>query len=300
MGKILSITSMKSLSIIIVSWNVRELLRECLRSVIAQQHFSEIEVIVIDNHSRDGSGTMVRDEFPQVTLIQNTRNLGFAKANNQARPIATGKYLLFLNPDTRVPAELGGKLQSILDSHPSVGILSGLVKGPQGERQLSVRRDPTAIAVCLMLLKIHALWPRLRPLARYYALDFSYDKAADVEQVIGAFFCVRREALEAADWFDQSFFLWFEEVDLCLRIRDAGWKVRYDPAVEITHYGGQSFGQLMSWRLQRIFNRSARLYAKKHFSFWGKLGIALLYWPSLGLAAIEPLLRKLITPRSPA
>jgi hypothetical protein len=139
----------------------------------------------------------------------------------------------------------------------------------------------------------------MKPLARYYALDFDYGQAADVEQVMGAFFAVRRTALDQLKNFDERFFLWFEEVDLCQRLRQGGWIIRYDPGLSLTHYGGESFAQLMNLRQQAIFNRSLLTYSIKHQPKWASALVIALYVPSLILSLIEPVMRKFITPKTP-
>lgn len=283
-------------SVIIVNWNVRELLYACVTSLRRQQGVA-FEIFVVDNASSDGSAEMVAKAFPEVTLIANKQNLGFARANNQAIQRARGRVLLLLNPDTVVhEGALAGVVQ-YLDAHREVGILGGKIVGRDGRVQRSVRRDPDPVSQLLILLKLHAFFPSWRPFRRYFAADIDPDREADIEQIMGAFFAIRGSLVSSIGLLDEGFFLWFEEVDYCKRARDAGWKIRYVPSLTITHWGGESFGQLLNVEQQIIFNRSLLRYARKHFSPILLLPFSLLSALSILLSLAEPIIRRLYVPK---
>lgn len=284
-------TAQPDLTVIIVSWNVRELLERCLSSVLSQSNV-ELEIIVVDNASRDGTVAMVRQQFPKVALIANDFNAGFAKANNQAYHIARGRNILLLNPDTVVPDGVLQQTAEYLDRNPKVGVLGCRVTNPDGTLQPSVNRFPTLSSQALVLLKLHVLAPWLPAIKQYNAVDFDYNAEADVDQVLGAFFGIRRQCMEELGSLDESFFVWFEEVDFCKRAHERGWKVRYTPQFSIIHHGGQSFGQLRSTKQQKIFNASLLTYMKKHMPGVTHPILTVLSWVSMVLAWLEEQIRK--------
>ena len=280
------------LSIIIVNWNTRPLLERCLESIFRAAGNLSVEIFVVDNASKDDSQEVLKKRFQgRVNLIFNEKNLGFAKANNQALKRAKGHFILFLNPDTEVLGDDLIKIVKLMRRNRDYGVVGCQLIGVDGEIQPSVRRFPTLISQILILLKLHQLFPQLEPLADYYAYDFDYRKLQEVDQVAGAFFMVRREVFEEVGLLDENFFIWFEEVDFCKRVKEAGWKVVYTPEVKILHHGAQSFGQVLPFRKQRIFNRSLIYYFKKHHS---KIAIRILrcFSPiSLFLAFLIQLIR---------
>ncbi|MBI3956660.1 MAG: glycosyltransferase family 2 protein [Candidatus Kerfeldbacteria bacterium] len=288
---------MPDITVIIVNWNVRELLRSCLTSVMAQ-HNVNAEVIVVDNASHDGSVAMVRQEFPSIQVIANDRNLGFATANNQGIRQAHGRCLLLLNPDTDVPDGALAKTIRYFDEHPDVGIVGARLTNSDGSLQRSVRRDPTFAALALVLCKFQAFFPNLGPLRRYWYADFDYTQEQDVSQVMGAFFAINGEVPKKVGLLDEAFFLWFEEVDYCARVRRAGFRVRYVPTISITHRGGESFRQLFNLRQQIIFNASLLTYVKKHQPWRSWAALAVLTPVSLLFAIGEPLIRPLYAPKT--
>ncbi len=262
------------LSVIIVSWNVRGLLRQCLQSLQRSSQALELEVIVIDNHSSDGSRVMVMSEFPQVRLIANDTNRGFAAANNQGLAQATGDYILMLNPDTEVKPTALAQLVDQLAQKPQVGIIAPALLNPDGSRQRSVRRNPSVADQTAVLLKMINVLPSVWPLRQYLCWDFDYSQAAEVEQLMGAALLFRRSLLDQIGTLDESFYLWFEEVDFCRRVQQAGLKLLYYPAAKIVHHGKASFRQHFTLRLQMMFNHSLITYMKKHSN---PIAVAWLY-----------------------
>ncbi len=245
-------------SIIIVSWNVKDLLQKCVESI--QQYSSNIsyEIIVVDNASTDGTAEMIQ-QFPEVTYIQNNTNAGFAKANNQGITQAQGEYILLLNPDTEFTENTIEQCIGRFDG--TVGVIGCQLHNPDGSIQLSVRRFPTFLSQLAILFKIHKIFPFV--LHNYLAKDFDYTKEAEVDQVMGAFMCIPKKVLDTVGLLDEDFFIWFEEVDLCRRIKQAGFTILYYPDTSIIHHGGTSFAQQMTLKKQWWFFRSALRYFLK-------------------------------------
>lgn len=250
-------------SIIIVSWNVREILEKCLLSVAKYGSYFNYEIIVADNASMDGTVAMVRDKFPQVNLITNTKNLGFAAGVNQGIKSAKGDYIVLLNPDVEIKELTLKNISREFESNSRTGIIGGKIQNEDGAIQKSVRAFPDFWSQILINLKLHHL-VRLKSYERYMMKDFDYEKRQEVDQVMGAFFAIRREVIEQTGLMDENFFLWFEEVDFCKRAKAAGWKIIYAPEAEVKHLGGKSFSQISSVKRQRIFNKSLRYYMLKH------------------------------------
>ncbi len=242
---------------VVVSYNVRELLRSCLTSVLAQPVEHSFDVWVVDNASSDGSADMVRRDFPSVKLLANERNAGFAAANNQAIRASKGRHLLILNPDTEIRGGSLDRMIDYLDRHPDVAVLGCRLVYPDGSFQHSCFRFPGLTQAFLDLFPIH---PRLldSPVnGRYPRTD--YEREMDIDHCLGACFMLRRTGLE----FDASYFMYVEEIDLCWRLRRAGWKIRYLPELTVLHHAGGSTRQTprpmreQLFRSRRQFNRRA-------------------------------------------
>ena len=277
------------LTVIIVSWNVRDLLRRCLASIADTPSASRLEpeILVVDNASDDGSPGMVRDEFPHVRLVTNERNLGFTAANNQGLACAEGRYLLLLNPDTEV---VDGALETMvgyMDGHPTVGALGPQLRYPDGTLQPSRRRFPTMATALVESTIVQEWWPDSRILRRYYVADTPDDAIQAVDWVIGACLLVRREVYEKVGGLDEGFFMYSEEVDWCRRIKDAGWEVVYLPTATVIHHEGKSSEQVVAAR-HIHFQSSKVRYFRKHV---GALQGEVLRWFLL-LTYVYQLLRE--------
>lgn len=257
------------LSIIIVSWNVKDLLRTCLQSIYTHTQDIRFEVFVVDNASHDGSAQMVTTEFPQVHLLANTTNQGFGKANNQGLLQATGKYILFLNDDTEISSNIFKQLithyNELALAGRNIGMMGCRLNNPDHTLQPSVRAYPTVMDQTAILLKLHHVFPNV--VSHYIQTDFDYTKEQVVDQVMGAFMLTTRDILNQTGAFDENFFVWFEEVDLQKRIRNAGYDILYTPIAACVHVKGASFTQLRKPKAQIMFNRSMRYYFKKHHSW---------------------------------
>jgi GT2 family glycosyltransferase len=228
-----------AVSVCIVNWNCRELLRECLLSLLHAPQGVSLEVIVVDNASTDGAAGMVTREFPQVRLIRNTANAGFAAANNQAARHARGAYLFFLNNDTVVPSYALGHLLDFLEAHPDVALVGPRLVGSDGRSQRAHRKQPTVAAF------LHRIWLfRLTGLfrARYRAYRRSLSDPewpCEVEMLLGAAVLVARRRFEDIGGWDEEFTFGGEDLDLCLRARRHG-PIVYCPHVAVTHVGSAS------------------------------------------------------------
>jgi N-acetylglucosaminyl-diphospho-decaprenol L-rhamnosyltransferase len=256
------------LSIVIVNWNVRELLRRCLSSVCRTTGASlEVEVIVVDNASSDGSVAMVRESFPQLHLIANEKNLGFTRGNNQAIAQSQGRYVLLLNPDTEVVGEALSTMVRYMDAHAQVGALGPQLLNPDGSVQSSRRRFPTMTTAFLESTVLQQWFPDSRLLRRYYIRDREDDEVQEVDWVVGACLLARRQTIEQVGLLDEDFFMYSEEMDWCRRFKERGWRVVYLPTAQIIHHEAKSSEQVKP--LQHIqFQRSKVLYFRKYHGRW--------------------------------
>ncbi len=258
---------MKDISIIIVNWKVKPLLKKCLDSILKYQEDLSLEIFVIDNNSKDGSLEMIKDHYPQVKLISLESNQGFAKANNLGLREGEGKYFLLLNPDTEIREGFFKKVIKYLDKHTAIGILGPQILNPDQTIQESVRRFPTFFSQVLVLLKLKNILNNNKFLKHYLEKSFDYHKIQNVDQVMGAAFFIRRAVLNKIGFLDEKFFTWFEEVDYCQRAKKHGFIIKYFPEVSIIHQGGSSFQKQLAFQNQKIFNKSLLYYFKKHKSF---------------------------------
>ena len=249
------------LSIIIVNWNVRDLLRECLRSIEAGKGGLSLEIIVVDSASSDDSVAMVRSEFPSVRLIPCTENVGFPRGNNIGLREASGDYLLLLNPDTVVVDDTLAVLVSYLQANPDVGAVGPQLLNPDGSVQSSRRRFPTAATGFFESTWLEGLAPGI--LRRYYALDLPDDATADVDWLTGACIMVPRSTYEVVGGMDEGYFMYSEELDWCRRIKESGRRVVYYPAAQVLHHVGKSSEQAVTAR-HINFNRAKLRYFRKY------------------------------------
>ncbi|MDD5556506.1 MAG: glycosyltransferase family 2 protein [bacterium] len=253
---------MTDVSVVVVSWNSRPYLEACLASVLAGGGPSR-EVFLVDNASSDGSADLARERFPGVAVIENAENRGFAAANNQAFRAARGRYVFLLNPDTRVEEGAIGRLVRFMDEHPAAGACGPLLVGEGGRVEHAARRFPTfaaALGARTPLGRL-GLFRRACDEVRMRAVDFG--AVTEVDQPSGAALFIRREALDEAGPLDERFFMFFEEVDLCRRLRDAGWIIFLLPEARVTHYGGRSRRQARA-RIIRVRAESMIRYFRKH------------------------------------
>jgi N-acetylglucosaminyl-diphospho-decaprenol L-rhamnosyltransferase len=252
-------------SVLIVNWNAGPVLENCLRSLPAALGSLAFEIWVVDNASSDGSAERLRQRFPDVKLLVNTVNAGFAAANNQAASRAQGRYFLLLNPDTLPPAGSLEALWRFAESNPRIGVLGPRLRHGDGSWQRSCWRGfpglGMAVSDALYLWKI----PRL-PLARQSEFDPAQLSAPmEVDHLLGACLLIRGETWEQVGGLDERFFLFLEETDWCYRAQRAGWHVVYDPLVSVTHLGEHSVNQNPQRNLPQFYRSYIQFY-RKHFS----------------------------------
>jgi N-acetylglucosaminyl-diphospho-decaprenol L-rhamnosyltransferase len=261
------------LTIVIVSWNVRDLLRRCLSSIVGIEDWGldmespispiQTEIIVVDNASTDGSPEMVRAEFPGVRLVVNAENHGFTAANNQGLALSQGRFLLLLNPDTEVADDALATMVHYMTDHADVGALGPRLRYPDGSLQSSRRRFPSLATALLESTVLQQWWAKNRVLDTYYMADSADDAIQPVDWVVGACFLVRREVYDQVGGLDEGFFMYSEELDWCKRIKDAGWAVVYLPTATVIHHEGKSSEQVVPAR--HIYFQSSKVrYFRKH------------------------------------
>ncbi len=251
------------LSIIIVSWNVRDLLRQCLDSIDRGKTGLDLEVIVVDSASVDGTQEMVVAEFPWVMLLAQTENVGFPRGNNIGIRQARGHKLLLLNPDTIVKGDALHQMVDYLEEHASVGALGPRLSYPDGTIQSSKRRFPTVLTAFFESTWLEP-WTPGGMLERYRAQDVADDEIADVDWVMGAALMVRHSVVEQVGLMDEDYFMYSEELDWCRRIKDAGWRVVYFPRAEIVHFEGKSSEQAVTERHINFQRAKLRYFRKYH------------------------------------
>jgi len=254
------------ISVVIVTYNSRLHVARCLESLAA----SGAEIIVVDNASSDGTTEVIRQTFPSVTLLEAPRNLGFAAAANWGARQSRGEAVLFLNPDAACRSGLA-PLEEVLASRPDAAAIAGRLTDAAGRTQVgfNLRRLPTAAALLCELLLLNRIFPNNPVNRRYRCLDLNHNRAMEVEQPAAACLLVRRKWLEQCGFFDESFFpLWFDDVDLCLRLRRAGGKILYEPRAVFQHRGGHSAESLTFSERQVYWYRNLLYYVRKHFP-WG-------------------------------
>ena len=253
------------MSIIIVSWNTRDILRNCIKSIYEQSSDSSLEVIVIDNASTDGSAEMVKKDFPQVTLIENSENRGFATANNQGIAIAKGRYVLLLNPDTIVLDNAINNTLYFADAHPESAVVGCRVLNPDRTLQATCFMFPSISNMLLSTTYLYKLFPKSRFFGRERMTWWDRNDIREVDVVTGCFMLVRREAIEQVGLLDEQFFVYGEETDWCYRFNQAGWKVMFTPCAEIIHLGGQSTRKKATAMVVQL-RKSILQFMKKHYS----------------------------------
>ncbi|MFO7827657.1 MAG: glycosyltransferase, partial [Bacteroidales bacterium] len=257
---------MVKLSVIIVNYNVKHFLEQCLISVYKALKDLDSEVFVVDNNSVDGSCAMIKEKFNQVNLIENKKNFGFSYANNQAIKIAKGEYILLLNPDTVVEEDSFLKCIQFMDTHSDAGGLS--VKMIDGKGRFlpeSKRALPSPAVAFYKIFGLSKLFPRSKTFARYHLGHLKNDETNEIEILPGAFMFLRKQTLKKTGLLDENFFMYGEDIDLSYRITQAGYKNYYFPETTIIHYKGESTKK-GSLNYVFVFYRAMIIFAKKHFS----------------------------------
>ncbi len=280
------------ISVVIVSWNTKLYLEQCLESLAAAPPRRSMEIIVVDNASIDGSPEMIEARFPGIKLIRSGENLGFAKANNLAIRQCQGRYISLVNPDVKVLPGCLDALADFLDQNPTVGNVGPRILNPDRTLQSSCRQYPTLWNNFCSAAGLATAFKKSRVFAGEHMLFFPHDRTAPVDVLVGCFWMLRREALEAAGLLDEGFFVYGEDVDWCRRCRKAGWQVVFFPGAEAIHArGGASAADPVTSAV--VQQRSILYYWSKHHGVLGRLGIRSLLFFHLVLRYLFALLARL-------
>lgn len=254
------------LSIIIVNYNVKEFLQNLIHSIEKATLNLTKEIIIVDNASDDGSVDFIKDKFPEVKLIANKKNLGFGKANNLGLKIAAGEYILLINPDTLVAEDTFEKMIQFFNDTQSAGLAGCKILNPDGTLQLACRRSfPGPWTSFTKVTGLSTLFPKSKIFARYNLTYLDENKSYEVDAISGSFMMMRRSVYDKVGGFDEQFFMYGEDLDLCYRIQKSGFKVYYVHSTQIIHYKGESTKR-SSLDETRVFYNAMHLFVKKHLS----------------------------------
>ncbi len=255
---------MVKLSVIIVNYNVKEYLEQCLLSVRISLKDIKHEIFVIDNCSGDGSARFIKKNFPEVNLIENRINLGFSRANNIALKKAKGEYITLLNPDTIVKEDTFRIIIDAFDELEDAGMIGCKVLNPDGSLQLSCRRSfPAPWISFFRLIGLSRLFPQSKLFGKYNLTYLDPDQVTEVDAISGSFMTIKREVLDKAGYMDEDYFMYGEDLEWCYQIKESGWKIYYYPKTSIVHYKGES-SKNSEWSRIRLFYSAMEIFAEKH------------------------------------
>ncbi|MFH0815078.1 MAG: glycosyltransferase family 2 protein [Candidatus Falkowbacteria bacterium] len=289
------------LSIITVSWNVKELVKRMIDSIFYFTANIDFEIIVVDNDSKDNTVDFLRQQFKdqiatgKLKIIANDLNAGFSKANNQGLQIAKGDFVLCMNPDMELLENSFEKLTNFMNARQDVDICTCRLLYADKTIQPNIKNNPTLFSQILILLKLHHFLKNLLWLKSYFATSFNSSNEHSVNQLRGAFVFARREAILKLNGWREDYWLLWEDVDLCKRAQLAAMKMLFTPITEIVHHEGKSFAQTFGIKKQKRFNRGMLTYFKKYHSFFAWLTLAALQPISLFLTFLTQLFK--IKPR---
>jgi len=253
------------LSIIIVSYNVSSFLYQALTTLSDAFQDLEVEVYVVDNASTDNSVEMVKQKYPWVNLIENDRNLGFASATNLALARVRGRHILLLNPDTVLRRDTLKTMVDFMDAHPEAGAAGCKVINPDGSLQLACRRGfPTPGVAFFKMIGLSVLFPKSKTFGAYNLTYLDPDSLAEVDAVSGSFMMLRKEVIDKVGVLDEDFFMYGEDLDICYRIKQEGWKIYYVPFTEIIHFKGESTKTVHTLKSIRDFYKAMHIFVNKH------------------------------------
>jgi GT2 family glycosyltransferase len=276
---------MVDLSIIVVNWNTRKLLKRCLECIYRTVENLSFEVLVVDNASGDGSSKMVRENFSWVKLIENAENVGFARANNQAIRLSNGRYVLLLNSDTEVQPGALRAMVEFLDSRPEAGAAGSRLLNPDGTLQPSCHPMPTLFREFWRLFHLD----RLLRLASYGMGSWDLRSPREVDTVQGACLMLRREVLDVVGLLGEEYFMYSEETDLCFRLRQAGWSIYWVPEARVIHYGAQSTQQASAKMFFHLYHSKYLFFKNTGGWLSGVLFKLILLAASIVRVALSPL-----------
>ncbi|MFH1564831.1 MAG: glycosyltransferase family 2 protein [bacterium] len=285
------------LSVIIVNWNVKNLLIKNLESIFSFTKNIDYEIIVVDNGSTDGSAEELNKKFSRevaagkLKILDTKKNNGFSRGNNIGFEASKGDYVLFMNPDMELVENSFKILENYLKSHLDVGAVSCILRYPDDTLQKSVKGFPTLFSQAIILLKLHHLLFWFGPVKRYLARDFDYSKEQEAKQLMGAFIMMRREVFEKIGKWDEDYWLFWEDVELAYQLKKNSIKTTYIPNTKVVHHESKSFEQQANLARQRSFNKGMLIYFKKHGSKFDYFILKLLQPWSLFLAMLTQMLR---------
>lgn len=255
------------LSLVIVSFQVRELLRQCLASLARVAESFALEMIVVDNASTDGSAEMVAEQFPGVRLIRNAENVGFARANNQGLRVASGRYWMLLNPDTEVPRDAANPfalMTRFMDEQPRAGACGASLMYGDGTRQHSAFRFPSLAQIYIDLFPVNWRLRESKLNGRYPFALYERGEPFPIDHPLGAALLVRPEAVAQVGLLDEDYFIYAEEVDWCMRLKRAGWEIWCVPAAQIVHHEGRSTRQFRDKMFVELWKARLILFRKNY------------------------------------
>lgn len=253
------------LTISIVNWNSGNLLKDCINSIYKNMRLQEIELIVIDNNSSDNSLDAIKNLFPSLKIIKNTVNKGFGAANNQAIKLCKTKYVLIINPDIVILPNTHYTLIDFMEKNNEIAIAGGQLLNLDFSIQRFCRSFPTIRMMFYKYSGLSKLFPKSKEFGKYEMGYWDYDSLREVDQPPGAFLMIRRDVLEKIGYFDERFFMFFEDVDLCLRIKKAGYKIFYVPNAKAIHIGAASINKEKE-EMNIEFYKSMIKFHEKHYS----------------------------------
>ncbi|MGB4813108.1 MAG: glycosyltransferase family 2 protein [Methylophilaceae bacterium] len=285
------------ISVILVSYNTVEMTKKALNDLFASVGDLKIEVLMVDNASKDGSAEMLRREYPHIKLIENTKNVGFGRANNQALPFVQGKYVLLLNTDAFVLPDTLIKTKQYMDAHPKCGMLGVKLLGRDGVLQPSCRYFPSSWNIFLERTNLKKFFKQTKLIDD---MSWDHNTVRDCDWVPGCYALIRKEVIDQVGLFDPRYFLYYEEVDHCLAAKRAGWGVTYFPDTTVVHIGGESAKHeaalsSKSRQIESLQIESELLYFRKNYGLLGVLKHLLLN----SLADLILFLKALVKFKSP-
>lgn len=289
------------LSIIIVNYNVKDLIIKNLESIFLHTKDINYKIYVVDNGSMDNSCDEIKSKFKNeiekgFLVLYDTRvNNGFSKGNNIPFKDIHSKYILYMNPDMEIKENSLYKMVAFMNKNENVDISSCMLKYPDGDIQHNVKNLPTFFVNLLMLLKLHKFLSNMSILKDYFLQNFDYEKESSVKQLMGAFTFMKYDVVEKMNGWCEDYFLWWEDVDLYKRANDLGLNIVYTPITYVIHYEGKSFFQLNTIGRQKRFNYGMLIYSKKHFPYYQYLILKIASYLSLVLAYITQILK--VSPR---
>ncbi len=290
-------------AVAIINYNTKDWLRTCLKSVLRAPPLAAFEIIVVDNGSSDGSIAMVADEFPNVHLIENAGNLGYAAAANQALRTSHAKYVLVLNTDIEVDPEAIDILVEHADRFEDLGVGGPLLLNSDGSIQMSGRRFPSFIDATIHAF-LGLLWPRNPFSVRYLMMDWDRKSDRNIDWISGAAMIIRREAAEKINFFDEQFFMYVEDMDFCHRLKRAGWKTYFLPDAKMVHHLAKTSEKSSALMIIEFQRSLYRFYSKRYRGTWKNwlrplVGLGLVFRGS-GLILLDVIKRRLAAPAAPA